>query len=118
MSSKDHDISNIRQATARLAGLSSHGRVPDPEVEDDARRDLAHAKLQRALREAQSSAPALNPHQVEHLVGLLMAPGGTDEHAAERLERAVREAVHCTRDLTPSDRERIAAVVLGKRGRA
>lgn len=104
---------NVRREAARLGGLSSYGRTPDPADEADARRRLAVARVDRELREQRTIAPTPDPSEVGYLVGTLLMWGkASDGLAVQRLERAVREACYVTPGLTDGDRARIAQVVL------
>lgn len=105
------ETSEVRSATARLAGLYSYGNTPDAETESAARRGLQVAKLDRAIRDASVVAPPLDPAQTGHLVGLLLSWSGSDDGAVERLERAIREAIYAVGRITAEDRERIAASI-------
>ena len=111
MTSDSYEPDEVLTARNKLAGLRAYGHTPDPEVEADAYRALQVAKLDRAIREATTVSPPLKPTQMGHLIGLLLSWGGSDEGAAERLERAVREAIYVTTGLTTEDRERIAAII-------
>ena len=111
MSEMTPDPNEVQRRRSQLAGLFTYGRTPDPEVETAARRSLQVAKLDRAIREATTASPALDPAQTGHLVGLLVSWGGSDDDAVERLERAIREAVYAVDRLTAEDRERIAAII-------
>ena len=106
------EISEVRSATARLAGLYSYGNTPSPETESAARRGLQVAKLDRAIRDAAVAAPPLDPVQTAHLVGLLLSWGGSDDGAVERLERTVLEAFDVVPGATAEDRKRITAHIL------
>ncbi|WP_299052145.1 hypothetical protein [uncultured Nocardioides sp.] len=104
------NVSEVRRAGARVAGLYAHGSTPSPEAERAARQGLAYQRIQREVRRANRAAsPALSPAQVGHLVALLVE--GVDREAAERLERAVREAAFSVR-LRDDERHRIAQIIL------
>lgn len=102
--------SDVRRASARLNGLRTNGRVPDPAVELAARRDLGYHRVQREIRTYREDVAFLDPVHVGHLVALLVS--GSDTEAVERFERAVREAVSGV-PLTDADRERIAKLITG-----
>lgn len=59
----------VRVAAGRYAYTCR--RDVSPEARADALRDLTAAQLERAIREARESAPALTDEQTSHLVGLL-----------------------------------------------
>lgn len=61
----------VRSANARLAGLYTYGRKPDPATEAQARRDLAEAKIARCIEEAVAAAPPLTDEQCNRLARLL-----------------------------------------------
>lgn len=104
------NVSEVRRAGARVAGLYAHGGNPSPEVERAARQGLAHQRIMREVLRAQRAAtPPLDPAQVGHLVGLLVQ--GLDYEAVARFERAVREGAYGV-SLTDDDRQRIARIVL------
>lgn len=84
---------NVRRAAALLGGLSAHGRTPDPEVEAQARRTLATARIDRELRETEANGVVLNDAQAGHVVGLLLAGCDVPPEVATFLENAVRQAV-------------------------
>ncbi|HET7327648.1 MAG TPA: hypothetical protein VFJ14_10250 [Nocardioidaceae bacterium] len=106
---------NVRRESARLGGLSSYGRTPDPAEEADARRRLAVARIDREIREQTRLAPSPDPSEIGYLVGLLLMWGGSrDGQAVERLERAVREAFYCTPQATHEDALRIMVQVVAK----
>ncbi len=65
--------SDIQRATARLSGLYIYGKHPSPEVEANARRELAAAKIERAVREAIAKAPRLTDEQRERIAALLVS---------------------------------------------
>lgn len=112
----DHNY-NVRRESARLGGLSSYGRTPDPAEEADARRRLAVARIDREIRQQTRVSPSPDPAQIGHLVGLLLMWGGSrDGQAVERLERAVREAFYCTPTATAEDRVRIASQIAQQGG--
>lgn len=113
MSTPENDHNAVRRAAARLGGLSSYGRTPDPAEEADARRRLAVARIRREVSEQMRLAPSPDPSEIGDLVGLLLMWGGShDGLAVQRLERAVVEAFYCTPAATFDDRLRIAAKVL------
>lgn len=62
--------SNVAAAAARLAGLH-RWHEPSPEADASARRDLAAAKLEKAIREALDAAPPLTSGQRDRLSVLL-----------------------------------------------
>jgi len=66
----------VSRAACKLAGLYTYGRTPDPETVASARRELAAAKIERAVREAVAAAPKLTPDQRERIASLL-ATGGS-----------------------------------------
>ncbi|MBA2715609.1 MAG: hypothetical protein H0U51_00850 [Propionibacteriales bacterium] len=68
--------SEVAHATCKLAGLYTYGRTPDPETEAAARRELATAKIERAIREAIAAAPPLTNEQRERIASLLASGGG------------------------------------------
>lgn len=84
----------VPQARGVVAGLHSHGAVPDPAVLDAARATLATSLLDREIRTrlAQSGA-RLNDAQVGHLVGLLLIECGVAAESIARIEADVRAAV-------------------------
>lgn len=102
----------VRKATARVGGLHTWGRTPDPDEAADARRRLAVARIDREIREQTRRAPSPSPTEIGYLVGLLLMWGSSgDGQAVERLERAVREAFYVTPTATVEDRERIARTI-------
>ncbi|MCW2767958.1 MAG: hypothetical protein JWO11_3917 [Nocardioides sp.] len=70
-----HDNKEVRRASANYAGLFAHGKTPDPEVAEAARRNLATAKISKAIRDALAVTPTLHRAQVEYLTGLLSDAG-------------------------------------------
>lgn len=108
--SDDYDANAaVRKASARVGGLSTWGRTPDPDEAADARRRLAVARIDREIREQTRKAPSPDPAEIGYFVGLLLMWGGSrDGQAVERLERSVREALYVTPTATTEDRERIA----------
>lgn len=103
----------VRKASARVGGLSTWGRTPDPDERADALRRLAVARLDREIREQSRKAPSPDPQEIGYFVGLLLMWGGSrDGKAVERLERSVREALYVTPTATAEDRERIARMIL------
>lgn len=108
-----NDFPDVGRARNQLAGLFTYGRQPDPEVEADARRRLAVAKVDREIRRAMVDAPAPDDVDLAHLVGLLVtwtpvAPGGD---ASARLERLIREVIYCTPRIDPLDVAQVLAMV-------
>lgn len=63
---------DVIRARNQLGGLYTFGRIPDPEIEAAARRNLTLAKLERAVRDAVAAAPPLTTEQREHIVAMLM----------------------------------------------
>ena len=114
-SKPDYDAdAAVRQATARIGGLSTWGRVPTEDERNTALSALAVARIDREIRQQMAKAPAPDPVETAHLVGLLLMWGGSrDGQAVERLERAVREAFYCTPNVTDADREHIAGQIVG-----
>lgn len=84
---------NVRRAAALLGGLSAHGRTPDPGDEAHARSQLATARIDRELRNADRAGVQLNDAQARHLVGLLMSNCGVGGDAAARCEAEVRAVI-------------------------
>ena len=103
----------VRVAAAQLAGLSANGRVPEPGEVAKALTRLKVARIDREIRQAQASAPAPDPAEAAHLVGLLLSWGGNDQQSVATLTRCIREALYVTSDhLTPDDLATIAQMVL------
>ena len=102
----------VRIAAAQLAGLSANGRVPESGEVAKALTRLKVARIDREIRQAQASAPAPDPVEAAHLVGLLLSWGGNDQQSIATLTRCIREALYVTSDLTPDDRVAIAQMVL------
>ncbi|MBT0995448.1 hypothetical protein KIN34_14265 [Cellulomonas sp. DKR-3] len=91
-----------RQATGAVAGLYSHGAVPDPSTLDAARATLATATLDKAIRDSIArTGTALNDAQVGHLVGLLLAESGVPAVAVAKVEHMARVAVARAHGWTP-----------------
>lgn len=65
----------VHAARSKLAALYSHGRTPEMETADCARRELTAAKLERAVREALAAAPPLTTEQRETIAHLLSVGG-------------------------------------------
>lgn len=60
---------DVVRARNRLGNATSHGR-PAAELED-LRRDLAAAKLEKAIQRIVAEAPPLRPEQAERIAALL-----------------------------------------------
>jgi len=67
-------LSDIRHFSGRVAALSRSRPTDDPEFVD-AQRDLAAAKLERAVRNALDSAPSLTDAQAQRIAALLLTGG-------------------------------------------
>jgi hypothetical protein len=89
----ERDDYDVRREAARLGGLSSYGRTPDPDEEAAARRRLLTARVDRELRSIAASGVRLNDVQTAHLVGLLLSTCGVKYDAAVLIEKVVRAAV-------------------------
>ena len=63
---------DVIRARNKVARLYIGGRAPDPEAVAEARRGLAVARLERAVREAVDAAPPLTSEQREHIIALLL----------------------------------------------
>lgn len=108
-----YDPKAVQRAAVQVAGLYAYGHTPDPEVEAHARRGLATARIDREIRQSLASSGALDAAQTGHLVGLILSHGGQDEHAVERLARALRDGIYATPNLTNDDKLALAQVALG-----
>lgn len=64
----------VRQSTAKLARLYTHGE-PDPRAVIAARRELKEIKLSRAIHEAIDSIPPLTAEQRQR-IALILTGGG------------------------------------------
>lgn len=84
---------NVRREAARLGGLSSYGRTPDPVQELNARRQLATARIDRELRNMSEAGIRLDDVRAAYLVGLLLSTCGVSYDDAATIESAVRAAV-------------------------
>ncbi|MCB0908235.1 MAG: hypothetical protein KDB63_14065 [Nocardioidaceae bacterium] len=87
------NYSSVRAASARLGGLSSYGRTPDPKEEAEARRSLATARVDRELRGTLRQGVRFDGVQAAHLTGLLLSVCGVKYDAATLIEKIVRQAV-------------------------
>ena len=65
----------VHTARSKLATLYSHGRTPDTQTANTARRALTVAKLERAVREALAAAPPPTAAQRKTIARLLRAGG-------------------------------------------
>ena len=97
MSDDRYPVLNVKAESARLGGLSSYGRIPDPETERDARRSLATARLDRELRSMQEMGIRLDPARAAHVVGLLLSTCGVGYNHAT-LEDVVKTAITTAQD--------------------
>lgn len=87
----------VRQATARIGGLSTWGRTPEPAEKAEALRRLAVARIDREIRDQARKGIRLEGLDVAHLVGLLLSNAGVKYDAATSVERVVREVAQSAR---------------------
>lgn len=87
---------NVRREAARLGGLSSYGRIPEPDQELYARRQLATARIDRELRNMSAAGLRLDDVRAAHLVGLLLSTCGVKHDAIVVIESTVRAAIVAT----------------------
>ena len=82
------------QARAAVAGLYSHGAVPDPSVAELAKARLCCSNIDAAIRRfTADSGTSMDDVQVAHLVGLLLGSAGVSYNVAARVEDLVRQLV-------------------------
>lgn len=96
---------DVRAASARLGGLSSYGRTPDPNDKASAERILATARIDREIRDSLGKYGPLDPVQVTHLVGLLVASHHVQGEVFAAIESGVRAAVEAAQASTALDLE-------------
>ena len=74
---------DVKAATKRMyqarSQLGVATRTGDKQAAEQARKDLAAAKLERYVAEAVASAPPLTPEQLSRISGLLRPVGGGDK---------------------------------------
>ncbi|MBT0995447.1 hypothetical protein KIN34_14260 [Cellulomonas sp. DKR-3] len=87
------NVMSPRAAAARLGGLRSYGRTPDPADVVEAERSLATACIDQEMRRVAGRYTRLDDVRTAHLVGLLLANAGVKGDALAVIESAVRAAV-------------------------